>query len=60
VENIQYIDLEVYKREVEDYIYVRTGYKIKVVFDDMQMMRRHFQMLCHAYDMAVNYKKSKS
>jgi hypothetical protein len=44
-------DLPMLKAVVEDYIYVMTGKKIKVIFDEPMQMRRHFQMLCAAYDM---------
>ena len=43
-------DLPMLKAVVEDYIYQRTGKKIKIVFDDPQRIRLHFQMLCAAYD----------
>jgi len=38
------------QRVVEDYIYQRTGKRIKIVFDDVMMIRRHFQMLTAAFD----------
>lgn len=44
-------DLPMLKAVVEDYIYVMTGKKIKIIFDDPMQMRKHFQMLCAAYDM---------
>ncbi len=44
-------DLPMLKAVVEDYIYVMTGKKIKVIFDEPMQMRKHFQMLCAAYDM---------
>jgi hypothetical protein len=43
-------DLPMLKAVVEDYIYVMTGKRIKVIFDDPMRMRLHFQMLCAAYD----------
>jgi len=43
-------DLPMLKAVVEDYIYVMTGKKIKIIFDDPMQMRKHFQMLCAAYD----------
>lgn len=43
-------DLPMLKAVVEDYIYVKTGKRIKIIFDDPMKMRLHFQMLCAAYD----------
>ena len=44
-------DLPMLKAVVEDYIYVKTGKKVKIIFDDPMKMRLHFKMLCAAYDM---------
>ena len=38
------------KAVVENYVYIRTGKRIKIVFDDVMMIRRHFQMLTAAFD----------
>ena len=46
-------DLPMMKRVVEDYIYQRTGKRIVIVFDDVMMIRRHFQMLTAAYDIIL-------
>jgi hypothetical protein len=46
-------DLPMMKRVVEDYIYQRTGKRIVIVFDDVMMIRRHFQMLNAAYDIIL-------
>lgn len=43
-------DLPMMQRVVEDYIYQRTGKRIKIVFDDVMMIRRHFQMLTAVFD----------
>jgi len=43
-------DLPMLKAVVEDYIYVMTGKRIKIIFDEPMKMRLHFQMLCAAYD----------
>ena len=43
-------DLPMMKRVVEDYIYQRTGKRIKIVFNDVMQIRRHFQMLTAAFD----------
>jgi hypothetical protein len=42
---------------VENYIYIRKGIKVKIVFDDIMSMRKHLMMLGEAYNIAVNYKK---
>jgi hypothetical protein len=53
-------DLPMLKAVVEDYIYVMTGKRIKVIFDDPMRMRLHFQMLCAAYDIVqVQQNKNK-
>jgi len=44
-------DLPMLKAVVEDYIYKRTGKRIKIIFDEPMKMRLHFKMLCAAYDM---------
>ena len=44
------IDIREYKRAVEDFIYLKRGLRINIVFDNPMMMHRHFQMLCMAYD----------
>ena len=43
-------DLPMMQRVVEDYIYQRTGKRIKIVFNDVMQIRRHFQMLTAAFD----------
>jgi hypothetical protein len=43
-------DLPMMQRVVEDYIYQRTGKRIRIVFDDVMQIRRHFQMLTAAFD----------
>lgn len=50
MENTSFDDLPMLKAVVEDYIYVKTGKKIKIIFDDPMRMRLHFQMLCAAFD----------
>lgn len=44
------IDIQEYKRAVEAFIFEKKGIRIQIVFNDVMMMRRHFQMLCIAYD----------
>jgi hypothetical protein len=46
------------KAVVENYVYIRTGKRIKIVFDDPQSIRKHLIMLGDAYSIAVNYKKT--
>jgi hypothetical protein len=46
-------DLPMMQRVVEDYIYQRTGKRIRIVFDDVMQIRRHFQMLTAAFDIIV-------
>lgn len=43
---------------VENYIYIRKGVKVRIVFDDPMSMRKHLIMLGEAYNIAVNYKKT--
>ena len=45
------------KAVVENYVYIRTGKRIKIIFDDAQSIRKHLIMLGEAYNIAVNYKK---
>ena len=42
---------------VENYIYIRKGIKIKIVFNDLMSMRKHLILLGDAYNIAINYKK---
>lgn len=44
------IDIQEYKRAVEAFILQKKGIRIQLIFDDAMNMRRHFQMLCIAYD----------
>lgn len=54
------VDLNAMKRVVENYIFEKKGRRIQIVFDDMMSMRRHFQMLCEAYDFVVAYNNKKN
>jgi hypothetical protein len=47
------------KAVVENYVYIRTGKRIKIVFNDPQNLRKHLILLGEAYAVAVNYNKSK-
>lgn len=53
------VDLNAMKRVVEDYIFEKKGRRIQIVFDNLMMMNRHFQMLSVAYDIAVAYNNNK-
>ena len=52
-------DLPKMQRVVEDYIYQRTGKRIRIVFDDVMQIRRHFQMLTAAYDIILAQQNNK-
>ena len=53
-------DLPMMQRVVEDYIYQHTGKRIRIVFDDVMQIRRHFQMLTAAFDIiTVQQNKNK-
>ena len=53
-------DLPMMQRVIEDYIYQRTGKRIRIVFDDVMQIRRHFQMLTAAFDIiTVQQNKNK-
>jgi hypothetical protein len=54
------VDLNAMKRVVEMYIFEKKGRRIQIVFDDLMMMRRHFQMLSEAYDFVVAYNNKKN
>ena len=51
----QEITLEEMTAVVEDYIYDRKGKRVKIVFDNLMMFHRHFQLLSRAYDIALAY-----
>ena len=42
---------------VENYVYIRTGKRIKIVFNDSMSLRKHLMLLGEAYNIAMNYKK---
>lgn len=52
-------DTAVMTKEVEYYVYIRTGKRIKIVFNDSMSLRKHLVMLGEAYNIAYNYNKSK-
>ena len=48
-------DTAVMTREVEYYVYIRTGRRVKIVFNDPQSLRKHLMMLGEAYSVAMYY-----
>lgn len=48
-------DTAVMTREVEHYVYIRTGKRVKIVFNDAQSLRKHLILLGEAYAVAVYY-----
>lgn len=53
-------DLQVMIARVEDFIFDRTGKRVKIVFNNMQRFPQHFEMLCKAHEFVLNYKNTKS
>jgi hypothetical protein len=49
------ITLEEMISVVEAYIYERKGKRIKIVFNNLMLFNRHFQLLSKAYDVALAY-----
>ena len=45
-------------REVEHYVYIRTGKRVKIVVNDAQRIRKHLILLGEAYAVAMFYKKN--
>ena len=52
-------DTAVMTREVEYYVYIRTGRRVKIVFNDPQSIRKHLMLLGEAYAVAVYYNNQK-
>jgi hypothetical protein len=52
---IEEITLEEMSAVVEAYIYERKGKRVKIVFDNLMLFHRHFQLLSRAYDIALAY-----
>ena len=40
---------------IEDYIYIKKGKKVRIVFDDPMNMHKHIIMLNEAYNIAIAY-----
>lgn len=41
--------------KVEQYVYIRTGKQVKIVFNDSMNLRKHLILLGEAYAVAVYY-----
>lgn len=52
-------DTAVMTKEVENYVYIRTGKRVKIVFNDSQSIRKHLILLGEAYAVAMYYNKQK-
>ncbi|NBW39132.1 MAG: hypothetical protein EBR30_29760 [Cytophagia bacterium] len=53
-------DLQVMIARVEDFIFDRTGKRVKIVFNNMARFPQHFEMLVRAHEYVLNYKNTKS
>lgn len=51
----QEITLEEMSAVVEAYIFESKGRQVKIVFDNLMLFHRHFQLLSRAYDIAIAY-----
>ena len=49
-------DLQVMISRVEEYIYERTGKRVRIVFNNMARFPVHFEMLLKAYEYVMSYK----
>lgn len=50
-------DISVMIAVVEEYIYQRKGVKVKINMSDSRKFVLHFEMLLHAYEIAIAYNK---
>ncbi len=48
--------MQVMMRAVEEYIYIRKGVRVQIMFNNMQRFPVHFEMLLKAYEVAMSYK----
>ena len=48
-------DTAVMTREVEYYVYIRTGKRVKIIFNNPMNLRKHLTMLGEAYAVAMYY-----
>ena len=51
--------MQVMISRVEEYIYERTGKRVRIVFNNMARFTAHFEMLIHAHEYVMNYKNTK-
>lgn len=51
-------DMQVMISRVEEYIYERTGKRVRIVFNNMPRFTLHFEMLIKAHEYVVNYKNT--
>lgn len=49
-------DMLVMIRAVEEYIYIRKGVSVQIMFNNMARFPVHFEMLLKAYEVAMSYK----
>jgi hypothetical protein len=49
-------DMQVMMRAVEEYIYIRKGVRVQIMFNNMQRFPIHFEMLLKAYEFVMSYK----
>ena len=49
-------DMQVMISRVEQYIYERTGKRVRIVFNNMARFPVHFEMLLKAYEFVMSYK----
>ena len=50
--------MQVMITRVEEYIYERTGKRVRIVFNNMPRFTIHFDMLIKAHEYVVNYKNT--
>ena len=48
--------MQVMISRVEQYIYERTGKRVRIVFNNMARFPVHFEMLLKAYEFVMSYK----
>lgn len=47
---VEQISIEHYSAVIQDFIFDKTGRRVRIVFDNPFVMHRHFQLLCRAFD----------
>lgn len=58
MDNTQSDELPKMKAIVEEYIYIKTGRKVQIVFDNAFNVRRHCQLLAQAYSYVLQKQES--